>query len=87
MTGNDQVKFPPDNKPVLQFVAIQRRDTGEWAIPGVRRVHFLAVEALVLTDIAHVCDKQRSYHLHLGWQLSDTNFVIHARNLAVFRVW
>lgn len=34
MTGNDQVKFPPDNKPVLQFVAIQRRDTGEWAIPG-----------------------------------------------------
>ena len=22
------------NKPILQFVSIQRRDTGEWAIPG-----------------------------------------------------
>lgn len=24
-----------DNKPVLQFVAIYRADTNEWAIPGV----------------------------------------------------
>ena len=25
-----------DGKPVLEFVAIKRKDTGEWAIPGVR---------------------------------------------------
>jgi ADP-ribose pyrophosphatase len=24
-----------DNIPILQFVAIQRRDTKQWAIPGV----------------------------------------------------
>ena len=30
--GNDVVER--DGKKVLQFVAIQRRDTGEWAIPG-----------------------------------------------------
>lgn len=24
-----------NGKPVLEFVAVQRRDTGEWAIPGV----------------------------------------------------
>jgi len=24
-----------DNKPILEFVAIKRRDCGEWAIPGV----------------------------------------------------
>lgn len=23
-------------KPLLEFVAIKRRDTGEWALPGVR---------------------------------------------------
>ncbi|CAH1801415.1 unnamed protein product [Owenia fusiformis] len=28
------MKNTSNNKPVLQFVAIQRRDTGEWAIPG-----------------------------------------------------
>jgi ADP-ribose pyrophosphatase len=25
-----------DGKPCLEFVAIKRKDTGEWAIPGVR---------------------------------------------------
>ncbi|GFG37109.1 hypothetical protein Cfor_05771 [Coptotermes formosanus] len=30
-----KVELNPDTrKPILQFVAIQRRDTGEWAIPG-----------------------------------------------------
>lgn len=24
-------------KPILKFVGIQRRDTGEWAIPGVSK--------------------------------------------------
>lgn len=27
-----------DGKPCLEFVAIKRKDTGEWAIPGVRRI-------------------------------------------------
>ncbi|ELU07292.1 hypothetical protein CAPTEDRAFT_36208, partial [Capitella teleta] len=31
--GN-QVKEGISGKPILQFVAIQRRDSGEWAIPG-----------------------------------------------------
>ena len=26
---------PKNNKPILQFVAVQRVDTDEWAIPGV----------------------------------------------------
>lgn len=34
-SGSEKVIDQLDNKPVLQFVAIQRRDTGEWAIPGV----------------------------------------------------
>ena len=25
-------------KPILQFVSIKRRDTKEWAIPGVRKI-------------------------------------------------
>lgn len=30
-----EVELHPDTKkPILQFIAIQRRDTGEWAIPG-----------------------------------------------------
>ena len=29
-----QVYEPSSGRPVLQFVAIQRRDTNEWAIPG-----------------------------------------------------
>lgn len=29
------VKDSKTNKPILQFVAIQRTDTNEWAIPGV----------------------------------------------------
>ena len=28
-------KVMRDGKPVLQFVAIKRKDTGEWALPGV----------------------------------------------------
>ena len=24
-----------DDKPILEFIAIKRRDCGEWAIPGV----------------------------------------------------
>jgi len=31
----EQVKDSSTCLPVLQFVAIQRRDTKEWAIPGV----------------------------------------------------
>ncbi len=30
-----KVKDPQTKKFILQFVAIQRSDTGEWAIPGV----------------------------------------------------
>jgi len=30
-------------KPVLQFIAIQRKDTKEWAIPGVR-IYFRIAE-------------------------------------------
>ena len=32
--AGDIVKNTDTGKPVLQFVSIQRRDTGEWAIPG-----------------------------------------------------
>ncbi len=32
---NEKVYDPETGKPILQFVAIQRRDTKEWAIPGV----------------------------------------------------
>lgn len=31
---NERVFHTESNKPVLQFVAIQRKDTGEWALPG-----------------------------------------------------
>ena len=34
-TGN---KVLSDGKPLLEFVAIKRRDTGEWAIPGVSQL-------------------------------------------------
>lgn len=29
-------KVLSDGKPVIEFVAIKRKDTGQWAIPGVR---------------------------------------------------
>ena len=29
-------KIIKDGKPVLEFVAIERRDCSEWALPGVR---------------------------------------------------
>jgi len=28
-------KVMEDGKPVLEFVAIKRKDTGDWALPGV----------------------------------------------------
>ena len=31
----EKVKDPVTCLPILQFVAIQRRDTKEWAVPGV----------------------------------------------------
>ena len=31
-------KVSRDGQPVLEFVAIKRTDTGDWAIPGVRRL-------------------------------------------------
>lgn len=34
-TKNEIVKDPVTQKPILQFVAIVRRDHGDWAIPGV----------------------------------------------------
>ena len=39
-------------KPILQFIAIQRRDSGEWAIPGVRQVTFDKFCAVVLKILA-----------------------------------
>ena len=32
--GGNIIKDDHSEKPILQFVSIQRRDTGEWAIPG-----------------------------------------------------
>ena len=29
------MQHPKTGRPILQFVAVQRRDTKEWAIPGV----------------------------------------------------
>lgn len=34
-SGN-KIAHPVTGKNILQFVAIKRRDCGEWAIPGVR---------------------------------------------------
>lgn len=31
----EKVNHPVTKRPVLQFVAIKRKDCGEWAIPGV----------------------------------------------------
>lgn len=33
--NNQIIRHAVTNRPILQFVAIQRRDTKEWAIPGV----------------------------------------------------
>lgn len=30
----ERIKHPKTGKPILQFISIQRRDSGEWAIPG-----------------------------------------------------
>ncbi len=35
--SNEIVKNSLTNLPILQFVGIERRDTGDWAIPGVRK--------------------------------------------------
>jgi hypothetical protein len=32
---NNEIVIGGDGKPVLQFVSVQRRDNGEWALPGV----------------------------------------------------
>ena len=33
-------------KPILQFVAIQRADTKEWALPGVSKLIYVSVSYL-----------------------------------------
>ncbi|XP_052074855.1 ADP-ribose pyrophosphatase, mitochondrial-like isoform X2 [Mytilus californianus] len=33
-TDDDQIVKGEDGKPIMQFVSVQRRDNGEWAIPG-----------------------------------------------------
>ena len=32
---NNKQVLGSDDKPILQFVSVQRRDNGEWALPGV----------------------------------------------------
>jgi ADP-ribose pyrophosphatase len=32
---NGEIVLDAHGQPIMQFVAIQRRDTGEWALPGV----------------------------------------------------
>lgn len=41
-----------DGKPVLEFVAIKRKDTGSWAIPGVSGKEERALTPFVST---HAC--------------------------------
>ena len=36
-------KVMQDGKPVLEFVAVKRKDTGDWAIPGVSGEAILGV--------------------------------------------
>ena len=36
-TDSNGERVMVDGKPCLEFVAIKRKDTGEWALPGVRR--------------------------------------------------
>ena len=38
INGNGQ-RVQENGKPVLQFVAIKRKDNGQWAIPGVKIHH------------------------------------------------
>lgn len=45
----DGKKVMANGKPCLEFVAIKRKDTGEWALPGVR------VEYFLLWWCGHVC--------------------------------
>ena len=36
--NGDVINHPDSGKPILQFVCIQRKDSGEWALPGVSHV-------------------------------------------------
>ena len=33
--SGDVMMHPESGKPIMQFVCIQRKDSGEWALPGV----------------------------------------------------
>jgi len=52
------VKDVTSSHPVLQFVAIQRRDTKEWAIPGVSKVLFClrTIHAIVYSVAWHLLE-------------------------------
>jgi len=39
----ERIIHPESGKPVLQFVAVLRRDCGEWALPGVSTLNFCRV--------------------------------------------
>ena len=45
-------KILTDGKPLLEFVAIKRKDTGEWAIPGVSKLGDRAI--LVVNELRPV---------------------------------
>ena len=42
---------PKTNKPVLQFVSIQRLDTNAWAIPGVSLLSIIIYKGFVFIKI------------------------------------
>jgi len=41
-----RVSHRASDKPILQFVSIQRKDSGEWAVPGVCDVLYLSKLAI-----------------------------------------
>ena len=54
-----------NDRPVLQFVAIQRRDSGEWALPGVsvHNIHYSSIYKLdVIVKMHRILVK--TLHLH-----------------------
>ena len=45
--SKEKIFHEVSKKPILQFVAIQRRDTKEWAIPGVNFLIFFSVYCII----------------------------------------
>lgn len=52
-----KVHHSVSKQPILQFVAIKRKDCGEWAIPGVCKFYILYISCLpyIYITFIHLC--------------------------------